>query len=158
MSFLHPAYCMWQSVLQILLWCDLTGFSSFCGWLVFPPVYRLTASRALRLLPTMLRGGDIPLSSAVQFLTFKHGPFQQSNWSNWTIQAKAMHHDVPSYKIKKGRPTDLNLKCKTKQTNKQTERKSSRLYSEKIIGTCSNSEFFDITAKSIICERKIGLW
>lgn len=81
----------------------------------------LTASRALRLLPTMLQGGDIPLSSAVQFLTFKHGPFQQSNWSNRTIQAKAMHCDVTSYKIKKGRPTDLNLKCKTKQTNKQKE-------------------------------------
>lgn len=103
----------------------------------------LTASKDLCLLPTELRGGDLPLSSAVQFLTFKYGPFQRSNWSNWTIQAKAMHRDVTSYKIKKGRPTGLNLKCKTKQTNKQTNKKLLDNTMRKLLGPVlmANSPF-----------------
>lgn len=154
MAFLHPDYCMCQSALQILLWCDLTGFSSFCGWLVFPPLYMLTASRAPRLLPAKLQGGDLPLSSAVQCLTFKHGPLQQRVLEQKDSKGKSHASWCKLMKLKKGRPTDLNLKRKAKQTNKKT----SRGYYEKIVGTCSNGEFSDVTAKHIIPERKIRLW
>lgn len=60
-------------------YCDVIwqGLLLFCGWLVFPPLYMLTASRALHLLPAKVWGEDLTLSSAVQCLTFKHGPLQQ---------------------------------------------------------------------------------